>query len=49
MIKSVASIDTIEFDDTVKRILWQILSQFDYFIDDVEKNKYINLEESLEI
>jgi len=48
-IKSVASINTIEFDGNVRRILWQILSQFDYFIEDIKKNKYANFEESFEI
>ncbi len=48
-IKSVTSIDSAEFDDTIKRVFWQILSQFDYFIDDINKNNYSNCEESKEI
>lgn len=33
-IKCVSSLETAEYEDTVKRILWLILSQFDYFIED---------------
>ena len=49
IIKAVASIDTIEFDNNIKRILFQILSQFDYFIEDIEKKSYSNFDETLEI
>jgi len=49
VIKSVASIDTIEFDNNVKRILSQILSQFDYFIEDIERKNFLNFDEVLEI
>lgn len=44
-----ASIDTIEFDNNVTRILFQILSQFDYFIEGIEKRNYSNFDETLEI
>lgn len=49
IIKLVASIDTIEFDNNARRILFQILSQFDYFIKNIEKESYSNLDEALEI
>ena len=38
LIKSVTSIDSADFEDNVRRTPWQILSQFNYFIDDAEKN-----------
>lgn len=49
IIKSIASIDTVEFDNNVKRVLFQILSQFDYFIEDMEKRSYSNYDEVLEM
>lgn len=48
-IRSVTSIDASEFDSTMKRIFWQIISQFDYFMEDIEKKEYLNLNENLEI
>ncbi|MDP2926060.1 MAG: AbrB/MazE/SpoVT family DNA-binding domain-containing protein [Nanoarchaeota archaeon] len=48
-IKSVTSVDTAEFNSTMNRTFWQILSQFDYFIEDIEKKEYLNLNESFEI
>ena len=38
-IKCVTTTDNIEYETLVKRVLWLILSQFDYFIEDITKNK----------
>ncbi len=38
-IKCVASLDDVEYKDTINRVLWLILSQFDYFIEDCERKK----------
>lgn len=48
-IKAVTSIDTAEFNDILKAIFWQIKSQFNYFIEDIEKNNYQNHDEAREI
>ncbi len=38
-IKCVISIDDQEYENTVKRVMWLILSQFNYFLEDADKNK----------
>lgn len=48
-IKAVTSIDNAEFNEILKGIFWQIKSQFDYFIEDIEKNNYQNYDEAKEI
>jgi phosphate uptake regulator len=48
-IKSMTFAGESEFNNTIKRIFWQILSQYDSFIEDAEKSKYSNYEESLEV
>lgn len=48
-IKSVTSIDSTELDDTIKRVFWQILSQFDYFIGDMENFNFEMIKETIEI
>jgi len=48
-IKCLTSFGEAEYESTVKRVMWLILSQFDHFIEDVNKKKPLMNEEVNEI
>ncbi|MBI2630252.1 AbrB/MazE/SpoVT family DNA-binding domain-containing protein [Candidatus Pacearchaeota archaeon] len=48
-LKCTISVDESEYDTLIKRVLWLILSQFDYFIEDCKNEKTTNHEEVKEI
>ena len=49
IIKSLTFSEETEFNNTMKRIFWQILSQYDSFLEDAKRGDYLNYEESLEV
>ncbi|MBU2523383.1 MAG: hypothetical protein KKE23_03790, partial [Nanoarchaeota archaeon] len=48
-IKCLTSLESEEYDNTVMRVMWLILSQFDHFIEDINKKKPVMNEEVKEI
>ncbi len=42
IIKNIASIDSVNYEETIERVFWMILSQFDNFIEDLKKEKLSN-------
>ena len=48
-IKCVSSLESAEYEDTVKKVMWLILSQFDYLIEDCEVKKPVMCEEVNEL
>ena len=48
-IKCLTSLESAEYENTVKSVMWLILSQFDHFIEDINKKKPVMHEEVNEI
>ena len=48
-VKCVISIDDMEYENTVRKIMWLILSQFDYFLEDINNKKPTMYEEVTQI
>jgi len=42
IIKNIASIDNVNYEETIERIFWMILSQFDNLLEDLKKKKLTN-------
>jgi phosphate uptake regulator len=46
IIKNIGSIDAVDYEKTIDKLLWMILAQFDNFIEDCNNKKIANFEET---
>ncbi|MEK6859097.1 MAG: hypothetical protein AABX53_04270 [Nanoarchaeota archaeon] len=47
LVKNMASIDNVDYEETTNRILWMVLSQFDNFIEDISNKKLEHYESAI--